>query len=390
MAIRLGLEVLCEDDFALLRGRRVGLMTNPSAVDQRLTSAYTLLTGTPDVNVTALFGPEHGFAGAVSDGQRIASATDSRTGLPVYSLYGATYRPTATMLAGVDVLVCDIQDIGVRYYTYPWTVSHLLEAAGEHGVRVVILDRPNPLGGVRIAGPALDMSQSSFVGRFPVPVQHGMTLGELARWINATWNPTPADLAVVRCEGWQRDRLWEHTGLAWVAPSPNMPHLSTLHHYPGACLVEGTTLSEGRGTALPFEIVGAPWIDALALADQLNSESWAASMGARFRPHSFHPTASKWAGDECLGVQVHITDRACWRPVDVWIGVIATIRTMYPDQFEWNERHFDRLIGSSWVRKEIEASGGKSIHAMLTRLAAEWIEDDNAFEIERRPYLLYD
>jgi uncharacterized protein YbbC (DUF1343 family) len=161
----------------------------------------------------------------------------------------------------------------------------------------MILDRPNPLGGERIAGPKLDMSQSSFVGRFPVPVQHGMTLGEIARLINTTWNPTPADLTVILCEGWQRTKPWEHTGLPWVSPSPNMPHLNTLHHYPGACLVEGTNLSEGRGTALPFEIVGAPWIDAFALVERLNQEAWAEPMGARFRPHSFRPTASKWASE---------------------------------------------------------------------------------------------
>src|SRR5690606_39152172 len=197
------------------------------------------------------------------------------------------------------------------------------------------LDRPNPLSGAAIDGPVLEPEMASFVGRFPVPVRHGMTLGELAGLINATWNPAPADLAVVPCTGWRRDMAWDQTGLPWVSPSPNMPTLSTLHHYPGACLVEGTQLSEGRGTALPFEIVGAPWIDSLALADRLNGEAWAAERGARFRSHTFQPFHSKWAGKVCHGVQVHITDPARWRPIHVWLGVIITLRAEYPGHFAW-------------------------------------------------------
>ncbi len=398
MTVLTGLDVLRDDCFKALAGSRVGLMTNPSAVDRKLNSTYRLFSTASEVNLTALFGPEHGFAGAAPDAEQIASAMDPRTGLPVYSLYGETLRPSADMLSQIDVLVCDIQDIGVRYYTYPWTVSHILEAAGEHGVRVVILDRPNPLGGVVIDGPQLDAEMASFVGRFPVPVRHGMTLGELAQMINTQWTPTPAQLTVIPCEGWRREMTWLNTGLPWVPPSPNMPHLSTLWQYPGACLIEGTQLSEGRGTALPFEIAGAPWIDARALAERLNDEDWARGMDARFRPHTFEPFQSKWAGQTCYGVQVYISDPARWHPIEVWLGVIITIRTMYPDHFAWlpnhpdtGTQHFDRLIGTMWVRRQIEAdvNAGKPVDAILAQFAAEWVEDCRAFEFERRPFLLY-
>jgi uncharacterized protein YbbC (DUF1343 family) len=394
-----GIEVLHRDHFKPLAGQRVGLMTNPSAVDSQLDSTYRILTHAPGVQMTALFAPEHGFAGAAPDAETIATSVDPRTGLTVYSLYGSSYRPAPEMLGKVDVIVCDIQDIGVRYYTFTWTVSYILEAAGAHGVAVMILDRPNPLGGSVIDGPLLDGGMTSFVGRFPVPVRHGLTLGELAQMINARWNPTPADLTVVQCEGWRRGMAWPATGLPWVPPSPNMPHLNTLIQYPGACLIEGTELSEGRGTALPFEIVGAPWIDPFALAEHLNAQKWASSMGARFRPHTFQPTQSKWTGQYCHGVQVHITDPARWRPLAVWLGIIATLRAHYPQHFRWlaqhpdtGIQHFDRLIGSTWVRKTIEegVNAGKPVGEIIAPLAAEWADDVHAFDLERRPYLLYD
>ena len=373
----IGLEVLQASGYAALRGRRVGLMTNPSAVDRHLNSAYDLLR--QGVALVALFAPEHGFAGAVRDGEPIATQTDPRTGLPVYSLYGDSLRPTAAMLAGLDVLVCDIQDIGVRFYTFAWTISHIIEAAGEHGVPVVILDRPNPLGGVALAGPGLDANVSSFVGRYPVPVQHGLTLGELAQLLNIRHNPTPADLTVIACTNWQRDMTWEQTGRPWVPPSPNMPQLSTLRHYPGACLVEGTNLSEGRGTALPFEIAGAPFIDGHQLAALLNAQGWP---GVRFRPHSFRPAISKWAGEDCHGVQVHVLDAAAFRPVETWLAVIAAARTLYP-AFEWLPAHFDRLIGSDTVRSRIDSG------ADLEPLTRAWAAYHADFRQQRQPFLLY-
>ena len=386
-----GIEVLRQRDFSDLYGLRVGLMTNPSAIDRDLTSTYRILTDTPGVNVVALFAPEHGFAGAIQEGAAITDRTDSRTGLPVYSLYGQSYRPTADALRDLDMMVCDIQDIGVRYYTFTWTVSHILEAAGQEGVRVMILDRPNPLGSAHIAGPSLEPGLTSFVGRSPVPVVHGLTLGEMALLFNATWNPTPAEVVVIKCEGWQRDMTWPQTGLPWVGPSPNMPRLSTLVQYPGACLIEGTTLSEGRGTALPFEVVGAPWLDAHSLADALNQHGWG---GVRFRPVTFRPTASKWADEDCYGVQAHVTEPSLWRPIETWLGVIQTIHDLYPDDFSWlpphtaagNQKavyHFDRLIGSSAYRQAIENS------VSLQPLIASWKSACDAFRQQREPFLLY-
>lgn len=402
MTVLTGLDRLVRDDFEPLAGRRVGLLTNPSAVDRTLRSAYRRFADAPNITLRALFGPEHGFAGMAADGAPIEDAVDPRTGVPLYSLYGTTMRPTAEMLRDLDALVVDLQDIGVRYYTYVWTVTHALEAAGECGVPVVILDRPNPLGGAVVSGPLLERAHSSLVGRFPVPVRHGLTLGELAQMANALWNPTPAQVEVIRCEGWRRALTWEETGLPWVPPSPAMPQLNTLWHYPGACLVEGTTLSEGRGTALPFEIAGAPWIDADALADRLREEGWGAAFGAGFRPHRFEPHSSKWAGSVCQGVQVHILDRARWRPLEVWLGVIITIRALYPHEFEWLPPvaadaegavyHFDRLIGGAWMRKEIEAGvqAEQGAGTILGRFAAEWLDDAHAFELQRQPYLLYE
>lgn len=372
--LRTGLEVLKTQNFAPLAGKRVGLMSNPSAVDAALNSTYKIFSESPHVNLVALFGPEHGFASAAQDGVHVESGIDARTGLPVHSLYGQNFRPTPDMVGGIDVLVCDIQDVGARYYTFLWTVSHLLEAAGEYGVEVMILDRPNPLGGTRIEGAPLDEKFASLVGRFNIPIRHGMSLGELAQMLNAIWNPTPAMLTVIPCEGWQRNSLWE---MSWISPSPNMPHLITAMHYPGACLIEGTNLSEGRGTALPFEIIGAPFVDAIPLADELNQQQFA---GVRFRPHAFSPIQSKFAGETCYGVQAHITDFNLWQPIETWLGVIITLRRFYPDNFAWLP-HFDRLIGSDQVRLQIEAG--------ITDITSEWTTFCEDFRQQRKPYLLY-
>jgi uncharacterized protein YbbC (DUF1343 family) len=392
VVVRTGIEKSRNDDFRSFSGRRVGLMTNPSGIDREFRSTVDILRQALRKNLVALFSPEHGLAAAAPDAEKVESVTDQRTGLPIYSLYGDTYRPTDAMLADVDVIVCDVQDVGVRFYTYVWTVSHILEAAGAHGVEVVILDRPNPLDGISIAGPLITKEFTSFVGRFPIPIQHGLTLGELAQMVNALWNPSPTRLTVIPCEGWSRDMTWADTGLPWVPTSPAIPHDSTVQQYPGACLVEGTRLSEGRGTALPFEVVGVPWINAVQLADHLNAQAWP---GVVFRPHTFMPTDSKWRGETCHGVQVHITDIALWRPVEVWLGVIREIRAMYPDQFEWlpphsagvetgDVHHFDRLIGSDTVRHQIEAG------ASLTEITAGWDAVCREFEQQRAPYLLYE
>lgn len=380
LAVKFGIEVLRDEGFARLKGKRVGLMTNPSAVDAKIVSTYRILWEAPEVNLVALYSPEHGLASAEVAGEKVGSAVDPRTGLPIHSLYGETLRPTAEMLGGLDVLVCDIQDVGARFYTYTWTISHILEACGEHGVEVLILDRPNPLGN-DVQGPGLEPELASFVGRFNIPIRHGMTLGELAQMINGQWNPTPCKLDVVCCVGWSRHTKWPETGRVWVTPSPAMPTYETAEHYPGACLVEGTNLSEGRGTALPFQVVGAPFIDAERLADQLNGLNYA---GVAFRPHIFKPTASKWDGQTCGGVQVHILRRDLWQPIEVWLAVIQAIKTMYAQAFAWNTAHFDRLIGSAVVRNQIEAG------TALNEITASWKTANDAFRQQRTPFLLYE
>lgn len=381
--IQFGIDRLVAMEFRELWGRRVGLFSNLSAVDQKLRSTVDLLWQSEAVNLVALFSPEHGFAGAAADGVHVQSSVDGRTGLPIHSLYGQHLKPTADMLNGLDILVCDVQDIGVRYYTFLWTLTHILEACGEVDLPVLILDRPNPLGST-LDGGGLDADLSSLVGRFPIPIQHGMSIGEVAHMVNARWNPTPAELTVLACAGWEARQPWEALGRVFVAPSPNMPQLVTAQHYPGACLMEGTTLSEGRGTALPFEIVGAPEVDPWALSEELSKLELP---GVAFRPHYFTPGASKHAGQACGGVQVHITDAAAYRPLVVWLHVLHVLRKQYREGF-WlpahnGMQHFDRLIGSRHVRPLLAAG------APVDEITAEWGDFLQDFQQQRRPFLLY-
>jgi uncharacterized protein YbbC (DUF1343 family) len=386
MTVCTGLEALRERGFEPITGRRIGLLTNPSAVTRDLDSTTDVLRRAAQVDLRALFSPEHGYAAAAADGTHVASSIDPRTGLMIHSLYGATLHPTPDMLADLDAVVCDIQDIGVRYYTYAWTISYLLEAAGAAGLDVILLDRPNPLGGA-VDGDLVQPDHLSIVGGAHVPVQHGLTLGELMTLYNQRWNPTPAALRVVACEGYQRGMRWEETGLPFVPPSPAMPHLSTARQYPGACLIEGTNLSEGRGTALPFEVCGAPFIDAPALAEQLNGLGLD---GVRYRPHVFMPTASKYAGEVCGGVQAHITG-AEYRPLLAWVAVIREIRRLYPGDFAWLPPYteggfipFDRLAGGPTLRQQIAAG------EPLDSLAAAWDRTAETWRKTRRACLLYE
>lgn len=379
-----GIDVLRRQDFAALRGRRLGLFTNLNAVDATLTPTVHVLRHALEQELVALFAPEHGLYGARPDGEIIASSIDPRSGLPVHSLYGDHKRPTPEMLAGLDAIVCDIQDIGVRYYTFLWTLTHVLEAAGANGVELIVLDRPNPLGDV-VRGPLLKPECASLVGRYPIPIQHGMTIGEVVRMVNATWNPTPAQLTVIPCAGWERSMTWEQTGLPFVPPSPAIAHPLTVRHYPGACLVEGTTFSEGRGTALPFQIVGAPGIDGDRLAAHLNERGWG---GVRFRPHYFAPTASKHAGLDCFGVQAHITDPAAFDALRVWLGVICELKRFAPEAFAWvssdgTMHHFDLLIGDQDTCRAIDAG------ADLEALTDGWDVAAADFRRQRAEFLLY-
>src|SRR5687767_8590902 len=309
--VRTGLDVLVAQDFAPLRGLRVGLVTHPAAVDSKLRHIIELLSAAPKVELAAIFGPEHGLLGQAQDLIGVSAEESKKAGAPrVHSLYGATaesLRPTAEQLKGLDALVIDMQDIGSRYYTFQATMRYCLQAALPRGMRVFVLDRPNPLGGEVVEGPALKKGYESFVGAHDLAIRHGLTMGELAMFYQHELGLEDGDLRVVPCEGWKRRDYFDATGLPWVLPSPNMPTPDTALVYPGQCLVEGTNLSEGRGTTRPFEMVGAPWLDAVKLARGMNEEKLP---GVKFRPAWFRPAFQKHAGQDCGGVQLHVTDRA--------------------------------------------------------------------------------
>lgn len=372
---RPGISALLDTGRDLLRGRRVGVLTGPSGVLPDMTASAGALLRAADVR--ALFGPEHGLLGAAAPGAHIAGDKHS-SGVPIYSLYGDQLAPTADQLADCDVIVCDIQDIGCRFYTYAWTLVLLMQAAAGAGVAVIVADRPNPLGGA-VEGPGVDADQRTLVGLHDVPIRHGLTLGELARLTNAEL-AIGCDLTVVPCEGWRRADRWAATGLPWTAPSPNMPTAATALVYPGACLIEGTNLSVGRGTALPFEWLGAPWLDAPALANTLNN---AALPGVRWRPVAFQPCAAPYAGKLCYGVQPHILDADAFRPVLSGLVLLAAARALGDGQFDWLAAHFDRLAGSTRVRTAIDAG------VPPAEVAAEWRPYEMAFRERVAPFLLY-
>jgi uncharacterized protein YbbC (DUF1343 family) len=376
-----GLDRLAADRWTSLRGQRVGLVVHPASVDGALRHARDLVAAAGDgaVDLRALFGPQHGILGQTQDNMiEWQGFTDPRSGVPVHSLYGEHRRPTAAMLEGLDTLVIDLQDVGARYYTFIWTMLLCLEACAAAGRRVVVLDRPNPLGGTGVEGNVLDPRYSSFVGLAPIPMRHGLTIGELAGFF-AAWRGLDVDLQVVWMEGWRRDQHFDATGLPWVLPSPNMPTLDTAFVYPGGCLLEGTNLSEGRGTTRPFEILGAPFVDGRKLAAVLGA--WNLP-GCRFRPLEFEPTFHKFAGQVCGGVQVHVTDRVAFESVTTYTAAIAAIAGLWPDGFAWKQPPYeyeteklpiDILAGGTLWREHVE--GGLSPWQMK----AHWLEELRAF-----------
>ena len=375
--IKTGLDVLVNEQSYLLDGQRVGLVSMPAAVMPDLTSSLDALRRA-GIKITALFGPEHGFGGSALDGATVCDATDSRTGLPVFSLYGQHYEPTPEMLAGIDAFVFDMQDVGVRFYTYLSTLFYILKAAGKASKPVYILDRPNPIAGEIMEGGEVASGFESFVGIVNVPIRHAMTLGELAQFMNAEY-ALAADLHIVAMRDWQRQMWFDETGLPWVPTSPAMAHLSTATLYPGMCLLEGTNLSLGRGTALPFELCGAPWLNGYALAEEMNALNLP---GVRFRPTVFTPSASNHAGSECQGVQIHIIDREVLRPVTMALNLIEVVRRMSGTDWAWNP-HFERLAGGSGVRSALEAE------VSVTKITATWAESISRFIHQREKYLLY-
>ena len=379
--VRPGVEVLLSDSLHLVRGRRVGLITNHTGIDAAGRSAIDRLHEHPEVDLVALFAPEHGMRGDVRGGDVIEGGTDSETGLPIHSLYGETRKPTPQMLEGLDALLFDMQDVGARYYTYASTMALAMEAAGEAGIPFLVLDRPNPIRGDVVQGNVLDPAFSTFVGMYPVPMRHGLTHGELARLFVGEFG-IEVELYVVPADGWRRDMPFEETGLPWVPPSPNMPSVASALAYPGTCLFEGTPLSVGRGTDRAFQWVGAPWIDGPALADALNAYGFE---GVRFAPVTFTPRGAldgKFDGQQVQGVVLEAGSTDYDAPA-VGVAMLVESYRMSGDRWSWRVAHFDRLSGTDALRLGIERG------ASVAELTAGWAEQVAAFEALRAPYLIY-
>jgi uncharacterized protein YbbC (DUF1343 family) len=387
---KIGLEVLLESKTSLLEGLRVGLIVNPASINSRFEHAADLFHQDKRLHLTALFGPQHGIRGETQDNMiEWQTFTDSRTGLPAYSLYGETRRPTAEMLAEVDALVFDVQDVGTRVYTFIYTMALAMEAARHHDKKFIVLDRPNPINGLDIEGNIHEAEFHSFVGMYPLPMRHGLTIGELALMFNKQFG-IGCDLEVVKMEGWQRSMFYEETRLPWVLPSPNMPTIDTAVVYPGAVMFEGTQVSEGRGTTRPFEIIGASYIKPDDLIGELRKENLP---GVVFRPMHFQPTFHKFAGEICGGLQMHVTDRNSFKPVITSICIISAIHKLYPTQFDWKQPPyeyvfdklpFDVINGSASVCEQI------MMGTPIAEIEASWREPLNEFAQMRQEYLLYD
>ena len=376
-------------DSGTLAGRRVGLVCNPASIDAAYRHTADRLRQAPGVTLAALFGPQHGFRSDAQDNMvETPHARHPKWNVPVHSLYSDRREPDAEMLAGLDLLVIDLQDVGARVYTYVYTMANCLRAAARRGVPVVVCDRPNPIGGAAVEGPMLAPGYESFVGQFPIPLRHGMTIGELARLFNDHFG-LGADLEVAPLRGWARSAHHDETGLPWVMPSPNLPTLDSALAYPGAVLFEGTNVSEGRGTTRPFELIGAPWVDGEALAARVAE---AAPPGVVARPAHFEPTFQKHAGRPCGGCQIHVTDRRAFRPVLTAVTLLHAIRLAGPERFAWREPPYeyertkppiDILSGSDALRRRMD--GG----AAPAEIAAAWEPDVAAFGPVRAKFLLY-
>jgi len=372
-----------------LKAARVGLVAHPASISGNLEHAKDVLRRSKKIRLTALFGPQHGIHGQTQDNMvEWEGFRDPDTGLPVYSLYGKTRKPRPEMLADIDALVIDLQDVGSRYYTFIWTLDLCMQACAETGKAVVVLDRPNPIGGRITEGPVLDPEYASFVGLLPLPVRHGMTIGELGLSLRDRFYPG-LDFTLVPMEGWKRKKWFDDTGLPWVLPSPNMPTLETALVYPGMCLLEATNISEGRGTTRPFEIFGAPFIHPETLLKMLREFKLP---GVAFRPLHFQPTFQKHAGTVCGGAQIHVIDRERFKPFKTGVAILKAIHNTYPREFAWKQPPYeyeevklpiDILAGTDRLRKDIET------WADLKDMEAWWKEEARAFEKIRKKYLIY-
>lgn len=402
---KLGVEVLFEKHADLIRGKHVGLITNPTGVDSHLDSIIERFRAEPGVTLVALYGPEHGVRGNAQAGEYVPFYYDDHFKLPVFSLYGQTHKPPAdmmtnideymrsfdtrhegkqvasSMMQSVDVMIFDLQDVGTRVYTYIATMAYAMQAAAESGIPFVVLDRPNPVDGVAMEGPILEYPKhSSFIGLYPIPLRHGMTAGELARLFNDKFLAKKANLTVVPMEHWSRDEWFNQTSLPWVLPSPNLPTPESATVYPGQVIIEGTNLSEGRGTTKPFEFFGAPWIDGFVLAKQLNDLKLP---GVKFREVWFTPTFSKFSGKQCGGCQLHITDRNAYQSIATTLTILSVIKQLYGDKLEFHAEYFDKVLGTSSVREALER--GESVD----KIVATFQPGLSEFAKSREPYLLY-
>jgi uncharacterized protein YbbC (DUF1343 family) len=384
-------------DSGRLRGRAIGLVCNPASVDGALRHSVDRLLSDPEMQLRALFGPQHGFRSDVQDNmietphaelEKPEADAATRRKIPLYSLYSDTREPTAAMLHGLDVLVIDLQDVGTRIYTYVYTMANCMRAAKRHGLDVIVCDRPNPIGGLLLEGITLEAGCESFVGQYAIPTRHGMTIGELARLFNEHFG-IGASLEVVAMEGWRRSMYWDDTGLPWVMPSPNIPTLDSAIVFPGTVHVEGTTASEGRGTTRPFELIGAPWIAAERFATRLNARGLP---GVYFRPAVFEPTFQKHARVACGGCQIHVLDRETFKPVLTGMAIIDELRAADPASFAWkkppyeyenDKQPIDVIAGSPSFRAAIDA--GERAEA----IAARWRPTIEAFQDQRRRFLIY-
>ncbi|WDF02296.1 exo-beta-N-acetylmuramidase NamZ family protein [Shouchella hunanensis] len=381
--MKLGLDCFLEKDYSLVEKKRVGLLSNLTGVNQSLQPTIDLLYQHSKVNLVSLFAPEHGIRGDAKEGEHIEFSIDPHTGLPVYSLYGQTRKPTPEMLEDIDVVLFDLQDIGSRYYTYIYSMAYMMEACQEHNKTFIVLDRPNPVGGLNVEGNLVEEAFQSFVGLLPIPNRHGMTVGELALLFKHEFG-YQCDLHIVKMEGWSRDMLHNDTGYAWVPPSPNAPSLDMALLYPGTCLIEGTNLSEGRGTVKPFEQFGAPFINGFELAQAINHLRLP---GVIARQASFVPTYQKYNGAQCHGVQLHLTDTSLYEPFSSGIKIIQLIAERYPEHFSFTKPTnghymFDLLAGTDTLRKAIRDGD-------LTSFFATSKKQSKAFLKQRSHYLLY-
>jgi uncharacterized protein YbbC (DUF1343 family) len=389
-SVQTGLDILEENWPARLKGLRVGLLVHPASVNRQFDHAAQLFNRSANFKLTALFGPQHGIRGETQDNMvEWEGFIDKQTGVPVFSLYGSTRKPEPAMLKNIDAMAIDVQDVGSRYYTFIWTMELCMQACMEMGKSIVVLDRPNPIGGHITEGNVLESAYASFVGNRPLPIRHGMTIGEIGNYLRNEFYPT-LDFDVISMRRWERNMWFDETALPWVLPSPNMPTLDTATVYPGMCLLEGTTLSEGRGTTRPFEIFGAPFINPDILIAHLNRYNLP---GVAFRPMYFLPTFQKHAGTLCGGAQIHVIDREKFKPFKTGVAVMKSIHDLYPDQFSWKQPPYeyetekmpvDILAGTDRLRKDIEH--GEDIERMEERCQEESLQFDKQI---RKMYLLY-